>query len=159
MPRSRGRKTDYEWSGATWGVSQSAGGSTITGIAVFVTSGTIFRIRGNGVASIDGETDGDKMVLGLGLMVISNEAFAAGVASAPSPIGDPNAAWLWHQYVPLQSQAANNEHQAVGRFEIDSKAMRKFKPNSTLALMWTGGTLLGSPAFDVTGGIRVLIGS
>ena len=159
MPRSHGRKIDYEWNGSAWGVSQAAGGRTVTGLIVLAIPGTLFRCRGNAVVSIDGPTDGDKLVVAMGIMLVQSDAFAAGVTSVPDPLSDTGSDWIWHQYVPLQAQAANLEHGVVARVEIDSKAMRKFKPNQTLIMTWTGSSLAGTPAFDVTGGVRALIGT
>ncbi len=160
MARGRtGRKTDYTWNGTTFGNSIGAATSTLLSVAVVGGAGTVMRTRGAIVASIDGEVDGDKVAVMLGIKTASDDQVAAGATAFATPSADMDADWLWHGGIMLQSQAASNEHQAVGRLEIDSKAMRRVKQNQQVVLIVTPVSLAGTPSIDVTGYVRILFGS
>ncbi len=124
-------------------------------------AGTLVRSRGEIVLSIDGPADGDKHVVGVGLMVASDAQVAGGIAGFPSPIGATDADWFWHSFVPLQSQSATQD-QALGdqvaRVIIDSKAMRKVKQNDNLVIVFDGDQQSGTPVTDATFGVRFLVG-
>ena len=155
------RKTDFEWVGDT-GVSasnievQTAVLSVGTGIPA-----TLHRLRGNVLVNMDVGAADQSMVVGLGVALVSTDAFTVGGTSLPSPIDDDEFPWIWHQFVPLRSITGTQvDEPSQSRYiEVDSKAMRKVKPAQTLVLVSDSVLLSGSPTYDVTAGIRFLFGS
>ncbi len=163
--RRAGRGPDYDWFLSTFSGAFASGGSAINAGLTFTTKQTIMRNRGQYVVSIDGPTDGDKINVGLGLIIVSSEALAAGVTSIPLPISNGDAPWLWHQLVPLMAQAGTgvgaslNAMSVVGRGEIDAKAMRKVGLNEALVFVMQSVSTSGTPAVDIVGAFRTLVAS
>ncbi len=160
--RRSGRGPDYDWLSNTFSGSFASGGAAIGGVIGVATQLTLMRMRGAYVVSIDGPADGDKCNVGLGIIVASDEAVAAGVASIPSPVSDAADSWIWHQFVPLQAQAGTgvgaslNAMSVVSCGVIDSKAMRRLRIGDNLVLVMETISLAGAPAVDITGGYRAL---
>ena len=72
------------------------------------------------------------------MIVVSDEAVAAGAASIPSPISDASSPWFVWQ--PLESSVVVASgvgfQEPSGRnYEVDSKAMRKVGQGEDIALM------------------------
>ena len=122
-------------------VSLSTGSKAIwsTGLVPLVEGLTIGRIRGELLVYLKSATaQVDGFVGAAGILLVSDEAFAAGVASIPGPITDLDFNdWMWFQMFSIKSggaiaaAAATDEDQinatvAAARYPIDSKAMRKF---------------------------------
>jgi len=141
---------------ATQVVGTSAAG------AGFSEKTTIIRVRGSATVAMDAGAIADSMVVGLGLLVVRNNAFTVGGASSmPSPIDDPEAQFLYHQLFSLgPSVSATDDASSIvnnARVEIDSKAMRKVSPDETLAFIWDATILAGTPTADVQAFARFLI--
>jgi len=171
MARARrsGRSSgvDYNWGGSFLELTASSTAITtaiLGGVtAVFSNAQTIRRIRGGYTAFVDGATKtSDSMLLCLGIIVVSNAAAVAGVASVPSPATDPEDDWMWHQVVPLMSVTASPSGlqpvQVSGsvRGEIDSKAMRRVRAGETLILVADGVSLDAGLTYSVAAGCRIL---
>ena len=160
--RRSGRGPDYDWFGQTVSAALASGGVAIGACIAFTTQNTIMRVRGNYLVSMDGPVDNDRAIVGLGLIIVSDEALAAGVASVPTPGTDADAPWLWHQFVPLQAQAGTsvgaslNAMSVVARGEIDSRAMRRVKQNESIVMSMETTSLAGTPAVDIALGYRIL---
>ncbi len=164
--RRSGRRTDYEWLSLRGKITAldltvnatglGDGGLQVTG------PGTFMRARGHAFLQLDAGGADERVLIALGLIIISNEAFAAGAGSIPAPGNDEDADWLWHNYVGLSSlaEAAVQSDALFARVEIDSKAMRKVKPQQTLAFL--AEVLLTEDqtgTLDVLYGVRILGGS
>ncbi len=122
---------------------------------------TLLRSRGEIllVGTPDAATDSD--VVGLGLIIVNENAGGVGGVSVPGPINDPEGAWLWHQFVPLdavgQTAATADSAGAIVRVPVDSKAMRKIGVDEAICLV----AELSSGDFasvTLTHGIRLLFG-
>ena len=159
--RSTGRRTDYTWQGGALGSSLSSGGAFISSVFTAGTAATLMRSRGEVVASIDGITDGDKAIVGVGLIVVTEEQLAAGATSVPDPITDFDAEWVWHGFLLLMSQAivATTDDTHNARLSIDSKAMRRMKQTMSLVFVATNVASAGTPNVDVLFGCRSLVGA
>ncbi len=110
--------------------------------------------------SLEIPTAGDKQVVAAGLIVVTIEAITAGVASVPSPIGVPEADWFWHQYIPFSSEVTADDTalgSLVARVDIDTKAMRKIKPNQGVVMALDLADLGGTATVSVVGGYRMLL--
>ncbi len=161
MPRGKrsGRRPDYEWQGLAFSLNSIAEANVFQGVAVVNGAATLMRVRGEILASIDAPTDGDQKVLGFGIMIVTDAQLAAGPTSVPSPLTVMDGDWLWHGFIPLVAQAANLEHTVAGRLTIDSKAMRKLKPNDNVVMIVDGLNIAGTPVADATLGVRALFAS
>ena len=90
-----------------------------------------------------------------GVGIVSNEAFAAGVASIPEPFSD--AGWggwfVWRPFTyRLEFSDATSMLLGSWDFEIDSKAMRKTGPGETMVLVAESQ----SGAFSISSQLRFL---
>ena len=125
----------------TFGVSlvASAGGSL--GLTLVESAATLVRSRGQWSASLtnNGTVKAHVLVV-MGMIIVSSEAFGQGLASIPTPITDPERPWIiWH---PLNlygdatgDQPGSSELVAVSA-AVDSRGMRKMKAGETLVLVF-----------------------
>ncbi len=110
---------------------------------------------------LDPAAANESAICAIGLIVAQSDAIAAGVASLPGPITDPDARWLWVHYAALTSGIATA--QVGGSFlqcregVIDSKAMRRTTTNDTLLFIFETAAQGGTPNCDVGAVARVLI--
>ena len=113
--------------------------STILGSGVALVTEdrvTIVRIRGALQAFLTAATaaaDGFHCALGIG--IVSADAFAVGVTAVPNPLDDMAwPGWMYHRFFDVHSGGTFNaaDGGVQVRFEVDSKAMRKFGINETL---------------------------
>jgi len=139
---ARGPRVSKHWSGADTGGSGIVLTVTQALILFFVAAGdpfTVLRSRGNIFVTATPDAADDDDVIGFGIIVATDQAVAAGGASLPGPIADPDADWLWHQYVPMSARALTAyAGDAIGlnaRVEIDSKAMRRGTTNQQTVLI------------------------
>ncbi len=120
-----------------------------------VTNGTLIRVRGVIRAQITSAAGVDGLI-GFGIAVVEQRAFTAGIAAnaLPRPISEGgDDIWLWHGVMPLWGDNAPSDAIAGNAtFEVDSKAMRKFEDNVTVALIAESDTV----AFEYGYGLRVL---
>ena len=100
---------------------------------------TLVRTRGHlaiWISSAGSDGDGFTRVQA-GIGIVTTDAFAAGGSSMPTPLDDPDwGGWLWFDAVGpvIGQELANLNSGPMGqvRLPIDSKAMRKVKPNETI---------------------------
>ena len=91
---------------------------------------TSVRLRGFFEAiltTVTGANDG--YVGAIGVCIVSENAFGVGITAVPVPITDMAwDGWLYHRFFSLHGAGAVGDGAGVfTRFEVDSKAMRKFK--------------------------------
>jgi len=116
-------------------------------------------IRNRGVVVVKPQSFGaDVDVLGaFGVGIVSAEAFAAGVASVPSPYLDADwAGWMVWRTFAFHFEFASALTIALPAnisFEVDSKAMRKIGPNEVL--VYVAESQAG--ALSIFDGLRTLI--
>ena len=156
--RSSGRRSDYEWQGNTGAASLASNVPAIINMVVNNAAGTLMRSRGQVLGSIDGATDGDAVAVAVGLIIADDDAVAVGVTAIPSPDADMDAEWLWHGFLLLKAQGTSTDQPGLtARLEIDSKAMRRLKPNTNCVFAIAPKSLSGTPAVDVLVGLRSLL--
>ncbi len=161
--RTVGSKRQTEWiSLAFSNIASSAVGSTLYGIGFTpVVSGlTLIRLRGELIVSSLLNAATDAMQMATGVMLVSEEAFAAGVASIPSPITDIDDDWLWHQWHSVQSGTLGAPGQGTEyRFPIDNKAMRRFPGGKVLVavteVILEDGTVVVDTILNMRGLIKL----
>ena len=159
-----GKKIDFkQWAaipsgnlGTAAAVVQAAGGLS------FSDPGTILRVRGQYAVGFDGGADGDLQKVGFGIAVLATDVFLGAVASMPTPLGDVDYPWLfWYESnlqltVPIAGESSS-DIMAFERVVVDSKAMRKVKPNETV--FYIVQTSAAVPTDIAIGQMRVLIGT
>ena len=166
--RHRGRsrapivnRRQTEWVKFTFGGSSiSANGSVLlgTGFVATVSGLTIIRLRGELLVTALMNAATDSMRIAMGMILVSDEAFAAGVASIPSPISDIDDDWMYHQFMLVQSGVLSGDGQGTEfRFEVDNKAMRKFPGGKTLVAVMEAESEAGTVVVDVQFNLRGLI--
>jgi len=99
--RARGRRNDYTWQGVVNGSALASGASASVEVVNVGNAVTLMRTRGLIACSMDGPTDGNKAILGVGLIVGTEEQLATGATAFPNPVSDIDAEWIWHANIPL----------------------------------------------------------
>ncbi len=166
MVRRAGRRTDYVWSGLAAGAAVMGSittGTAIQGIISFDLAGTLRRIRGEVQAMFTTAAAANSMkVLAVGLIMASSDAVVAGATAIPSPATDLKAPWVWHGFL-LLARTATTEGQdsfmTSARLSIDSKAMRRVKPNEDLVFVMDPVDLVGTEGAQLQLAVRALIAS
>jgi len=162
MPQRQraGRRTDYEWQGGSSMAfaALAAGGTTQQSTIVTVGAFTLMRVRGHWSVSFDGdEMAADHLEVGIGLLLQQTGAVATSL-----PLTDPNAPWIWYDQVALYTAEGTNADQGFltsYRGVIDSKAMRRMKPDQSLIFVLETSNIVGAPTVDGYANARFLFGS
>jgi len=167
MARGRsGRKTDYEWQAACGNVSAvdiAVGVATVPIWFIdFTVPATLMRIRGHILLQLDAAGVDERALVSFGIGLFSTDARVAG--AVPEVFDEAEFGWIWYGFGSVTSLAeaaiAGEGPGMIHRIEVDSKAMRKVKPNQSIALVAEvcstsdmGGTV------DILAGARVLFGT
>jgi len=158
MARGRDSRRLYDWGGFAFGSTILTSTQVIIGSLLDVEPVTLMRIRGEILVKGTPDAISDDTVVGLGAIVVSDNAAAAGGVSVPGPINDLDAPWVWHSFLGLNAGSAGllgDDIGSVGRVMVDSKAMRKLGLNETL--VFVGETSTNDyAAVAINGGFRVL---
>ena len=114
--------------------------SVVLGSGVQTTGSELTLLRTRGICDLflqgSGAADGDGMFGAIGIGVFTDPAFIAGVGSLPTPVTDVEwNGWLWHSFFSVHNPDITFGGSPVvhQRFEIDSKAMRKFDASQVMA--------------------------
>ena len=158
--RRGGFRPPTEWeSVSNVGLTNIAAATKVI-VASFVVTGpseTVKRVRGLIHWKSDQLTASEYTIGAFGMLVVSEDAFAAGAASIPGPFTDASSdLWMVHQYVvsDMIFGSAVGFDSAGGRsYEIDSKAMRKVTEEERLVVMFENGS---ADAAQFGFGLRVL---
>ena len=164
----RGPKRLTQWGlgpGGSAGDSVSASSSVILGSGVtFGASGTVVRIRGNlqvVLASFTSSGHGYHFAMGIG--VVTSAAFAAGIASIPTPLTEAAwDGWMYHRFGDVHgSLAAGSTSTGQGNgasfdTEVDTKAMRKVSDEMTVVAV-IELVEVGTAVVDIFFDIRLLL--
>ncbi len=139
------------------------GTSMAAGVLSFTGPGTILRCRGFVQAHFDSTAQiSDTMTLTFGLGLVSTDAAVVGSSAMPDPGGNSDYPWLWWGSMRLRSELAAGPSAwgiSAQRLEIDTKAMRRIKPEQTLVLVVEAASASGAPETVIEfGQTRVLIG-
>ncbi len=121
---------------ATAVLSQSFASSQI--VLALPSGGTIVRTRGTLWVSSDQEAATEEPVGAFGMMVVREQARAAGIASLPTPVTE---AFDDGFFVHIYWQAGMHRVSGVGitgtfwkRYDFDSKAQRKLTPDDAIVV-------------------------
>ena len=163
----RGKRMQAAWSTVlvnSRANSIGSGASTLGGVgngAQFSERVTITRIRGTAFAHMDAGAAADCGELGLGLIIVKSEAFAAGAASMPAPISEIEQSWIWHHIFTFgPAVLATDDPGDISRNDrvvIDSKAQRKVQSGDLLGFVWEWTANAGTPTADGYAAIRFMV--
>ncbi len=166
--RGTGKKIDFKsWDAAPGLItSVTMSTTTISGSLAFSIPATVLRWRGYWSAAFDETAQAnDRMILTLGLAILSTDAVTLGVTAVPDPASEPEYPWIWWGEMALNSFGVIADTTAgwgpsAQRQEIDSKAMRKIKPGESLLAIIQSTNASGAPVtlLDI-GQVRVLVGT
>ena len=124
---------------------------------------TIMRIRGHAAAYLLTQgSGGDGYAGAIGIGVATEQAFLAGSGSLPSPVTETEwDGWMYHRYFDVRGITGteadgSNAVSVVERWEIDSKAMRKFGEQYVL-FGAIEATEIGTSTMDFHADTRVLL--
>ncbi len=122
--------------GSQTSTSFSSSTTSVLGLGQTALGGvTLVRLRGNMQALLNLGGGGEGFHCAIGLGVVTNDAFSVGgVTSLPNPFDDIDWTWWYHRIFDVHSRSSFNSADPGGLFnlDIDSKAMRKMKPNETV---------------------------
>jgi len=165
--RRGGTRRRRQWIGIFLDDEQAVAANTqqalIPGTAAFTGlaaegSKTVVRLRGNYYARASGGTAGDDVLLGLGVILVPDQLTTS--TEFPMPLTEPDAPWIWHDYVSFKFKSAADEDTpdiTFYRGVIDSKAMRRVTPNQDIAICLETLNGAGTGAVAVQFGFRVLL--
>ena len=103
---------------------------------------TVTRIRGLLSVATDQNAANETPFGAIGFGIVTAEAVAAGVGSIPGPYSNANwDGWLLHQYFSTIAKVGDATGFTIvsQQYELDSKAMRKLKPEDRLVVMVENG--------------------
>jgi len=169
MARGRsGRKTDYNWFSAAGdilgmdlAIATAQLGAGANSLLTFTAAQTVVRLRGQFFAQLDATAVDERVVIAVGLIVVSENAAGAGITSIPHPFTDSSEDWIWHGFMHLSSLAEGSvvNDALFDRQIIDSKAMRKVRLSEQLAFVAeVADSTDGGGTVDLTYGYRILSG-
>jgi len=167
IQRRAGRRPDYDWARIVdvQGVVIAAEASFLATATAFLTSGTLSRLRGRVFAQLDQGGLDERVSLHVGVGIFPTDMVAAGAAPEISVDGSVEEyAWIWTGMLFLSTlaEAAILPDALFDRLTIDSKAMRKFRPRDTLAVVLEApseGAVNAAGTVDVMVDLRLLIAS
>jgi len=177
-PRSSGQRRLTAWeigpaSGSTDGAPETvvtSGAVVMTNAVIAVADGlTIVRVRGE-VSAFLSLASADQVGFhgAVGLCIVNENAAVIGVSAMPHPVADQEwDGWLFHRWMSVlaagvldtgvsKSNDGVTGNAAVVRFELDSKAMRKFPADQVLVAVaeWTE---IGTATMRFSMATRVLV--
>ena len=122
----------------TFGASPLATAAGSVGLQLVAPAATLVRSRGRFGVAVTVSGANTNLITGVfGMIIVSAEAFAAGLASLSTPLDDSDRAWVvWQSWSVYADGGALGESAggAVFReYEVDSRGMRKMKAGDTLA--------------------------
>ena len=140
---------------------------TVTG--TFLQSGigstpfTVLRMIGEYVIMPhEPPTVSDHAQVGIGIGVVSDDAFVLGSTAMPDPLDDVSFPWLYRGAHTFLFESTEQESGSVAtaiRHTFDVKSMRRLKAAETLALIVQYVDVVGAPPLKFAhAGIRVLVG-
>jgi len=152
-----------QWEGISGSETHfTADATSIFGSFQPTTPMTVMRLLGEyTISPTSSPAANDSVSIGVGVCVVSSDAFAVGASAVPEPFGDQAYPWLYWAVHPLHYPDTNADPAAQSgsvRAMIDVKSMRKLKGDRE-TLIWVGSyfNIAGNPPLSVVAGaLRVL---
>ncbi len=162
--RPRGRlskpRKALRWGAATQTfLALSAGTQALAFISAGTERSTLMRIRGNLIASMDGnQAPGGLIDVAVGIAVVPE---GSGTTVLWSPAADSNAPWLFYdRFVVGYEEPVTDviDIPAISgyRAKVDNKAMRILRPDVEVQIVVENTTLSGGAAINLVFSSRIL---
>jgi len=149
---------NYSWAGFEFG-PQAVEGSTKVILGSFTSSGideTVVRVRGLITCASDQFAAIEQPVAAVGMAIVSDDAFVAGIGSLPGPVTDISTDhWMMWQAVGSHA-TSNTASMQLGIFQVDNKAQRVIHKGSRLVVMAEGMDGAASQGVIISGYFRAL---
>jgi len=104
----------------------------------------------------------DAARLTIGLAIITADAAALGLTAVPDPDDEPDYDWLWWYSTTVQfegsADAPGQEIALTNRIRLETKAMRKVKPQMAVVMIGQYVDVNGAPPMSVSATMRFLVG-
>ncbi len=112
-------------------------------------------VRSRGIIHITPQTFGADLTIhgAFGMAIVSDQAFAAGIASIPKPFDEANwDGWFLHQYFScsaILASAVGLQTPAGASYLLDSKSGRKLQDNESVVVMITNASATDGMRFTL----------
>ncbi len=167
MARARGRtsRPDYSWTNfGDVEKTQAIGGDAVLGSSVSVvnTPQTLIRIRGKVGCYLDAGAGNEDVMILCGVCILSPDAVAAPEIFTGAL---DEGRWIWQGALYVASGAgiaAGAEESQFDSLDVDSKAMKRLKPNDQVVFVHHSPVALAtdqSGTYDITWYLHCLIQS
>ncbi len=160
--RQRASRPNRSWNGLVSSAATNVAGTSKVLLGSFTPSNsgideTILRSRGMFAIETDNSGATEEQVGAFGLIVVTDNAFAAGVASIPGPATDVDDDG-WFVWVPIVQRfefvsAVGVEPQMATQYQIDSHAKRIVSDGQTVAIIVEN---FGAGGFTININFRIL---
>ena len=138
------------WIGANLASSSQAASTSVllgslSAAALALRPFTVVRSRLLFMYSSDQSSAIETPLAELGLIVVSDQAVAAGIGSIPDPTADTDADWFVYESAGLKFDFTTGTGYRIASVtrDINSKAMRKVGPNQDIAIVGTNAAAVG----------------
>ncbi len=153
----RGTRMSKQWAAIpSIDLTFTADGTSLGGALAFTVPSTVIRMLGDvTIGNTAAVTALDAVIIGMSIGVVSTDAFAAGAASVPEPLEEPEYPWLYWAskafFYPNTSSplASTGDPRMSDRFSIDIRSQRKLKPRESLCWIVQYGDITGAPPMTV----------
>jgi len=167
----RAARRRMSWEGSSIALTNTTGSVSETTVVTEanlenVPNPTIVRIRGKLLLRVTG-VGGAPMgvIITMGIKLVSEQAASAGAGSIEHPQSDIGSDWIWWHVEAFRSINTTEHASATGMpfgasvrdVVVDSKAMRKVKPNQVLKLVIQNTVIASTATLTLDGSIRVLV--
>ena len=133
------RKSTWLFLDGTFNTMIALGGTlvgTLNAAALALRPFTVVRTYLSGLLFSDQAAAIEDQVAGVGVCVVSDQAFAVGVTAVPTPISDIGSdLWFSHKLLWARESSLTDRTNPSLIWELDSKAMRKVDAGQDLAVV------------------------
>jgi len=158
----RRKRANRSWAGVISAASTPVGPNTKVLLATFVLSNpnideTVLRTVGSISVATDQSAAGEDQIGAFGLILVTDLAVAAGIASIPDPVTNV-ADDGWFVFVPIVQHFRFVDASGVlidsMRYDFDSKAKRRVEEGQAVAVVVANGN--ASHGFNISVAFRLL---
>ncbi len=149
------KRQGFEWAGAFSTNPTAVAASTKIILANYQSSDPVTWTRAFAhlMVTSDQVAAAESAIWGVGIIIVSEDAFGIGITAIPDPIGDPGSPWWLYG---LGSMNMSPDPLAPGRvsFDFSTKTMRRMSFNERAVLVFSN--LSASHGLSVQHGSRLL---
>ena len=162
MARHSKKIDNLFWQGGSgFGTALSAGQAAVNFAASAARPSTVLRIRGELTVYVDGASAPGKLIqVSWGIIKVPT---GSGTTVQYAPVADAAAPWMAYGrtilgYEEMVTDVIDVAGLTLKRFDVDSKAMRRMRPDEELQFVIENTTIGTASAINWAYGVRVLQG-